>query len=90
MHEAYIRLSSKGAADVYIPISANAKDEVGIALIPFNETPDITVFDILGKVMVQKEKCTNMDEITNVLTSGTYVLRASSESGIRTIKIVVP
>ena len=90
VHEAYIRLSSKGAADVYIPISANAKDEVGIALIPFNETPDITVFDILGKVMVQKEKCTNMDEITNVLTSGTYVLRASSESGIRTIKIVVP
>lgn len=91
VHEAYVKLSSRGAADVFIPISANNKERgLGIAAIPFEESPEVTVFDVVGKTVLHKEECKSLEEITNVLPTGTYILKTSTAAGIQTVKIIVP
>lgn len=90
IYEAYIKLSSRGAADVYIPVIANNKKESGIASILFSETPDITVFDLSGRAVKFVPQCSSYRQTTGNLQSGTYILRAVSASGTRTAKVHIP
>lgn len=91
VHEAYVKVSSRGAADVYIPISANNKVKgSGIAAIPFEETPDITVYDVMGRMVKTETQCTQIEQALNNIPEGIYILKAVSESGTRIIKVTVP
>lgn len=91
VHEAYVKVSARGAADIYIPISANNKVKgSGIAVIPFEETPDITVYDVMGRVVKTEIQCTRIEEALNNIPEGVYILKAVSESGTRTVKVTIP
>lgn len=91
VHEAYVKVSARGAADIYIPISANNKVKgSGIAAIPFEETPDITVYDVMGRVVKTETQCTRIEEALNNIPEGVYILKAVSESGTRTVKVTIP
>ncbi len=91
VHEAYVKLSSRGAADVFIPISANNKEKgTGIAAIPFDEQPEITAYDIVGKTVMHMDACKRMEDITKALPAGTYILKVSSATGVQTVKVLIP
>lgn len=91
VHEAYVKVSARGAADIYIPISANNKVKgSGNAAIPFEETPDITVYDVMGRVVKTETQCTRIEEALNNIPEGVYILKAVSESGTRTVKVTIP
>lgn len=90
VHEAYVKIASRGAADVYIPISANNKVYDGINNIPFDETPDITVYDTAGRMILFIEKCQSLELLSAKLHKGAYIIKAVSESGTRTTKVVIP
>lgn len=91
VHEAYVKVSARGAADIYIPISANNKLKgSGIAAIPFEETPDIVVYDVMGRLLKTETQCTRIEQALNNLPEGVYILKAVSESGTRTVKVTIP
>lgn len=91
VHEAYVKVSSRGAADIFIPISANNKEKgSGISVIPFEETPDITVYDVTGRMLKSEAQCSRIEQVLNELPEGVYILKSVSESGTRTVKVAVP
>ena len=90
VHEAYIKVSSRGAADVYIPVSVNNKDNSGIVSITFEASPDVTVYDLSGRAVKTVKECKNYRQATDGIAAGTYILKAVSKAGVQTTKVMVP
>ncbi len=90
VHEAYVKVSSRGAADVYIPVSVNNKDNSGIVSITFEASPDVTVYDLSGRAVKTVMECKNLRQATDGIVAGTYILKAVSKAGVQTTKVMVP
>lgn len=85
VHEAYVKLSSRGAADIYVPISVNntvAGCIDGISV----EQCDIEVYDINGR-KIAKHKMTTAEKVKENLPTGIYVIKQISENSINVSKI---
>lgn len=89
VHEAYVKVSSRGAADVYIPLSINNKVGVGIQNVTMNEEADVTVYDCSGKKLLRKHVFGNDEEITSTLSKGTYILQRITDKGSLVYKICI-
>lgn len=90
VHEAYVKVSSRGAADVYIPVSVNNKDNSGIVSITFEASPDVTVYDFSGRAVKTVKECKNYRQAIDGIAAGTYILKAVSKAGVQTTKVMVP
>lgn len=85
VHEAYVKLSSRGAADIYVPISVNntvAGCIDGISV----EQCDIEVYDLNGR-KIAKHKMTTAEKVKENLPTGIYVIKQISENSINVSKI---
>ena len=87
VHEAYVKLSSRGAADIYVPISVNntvAGCIDGISV----EQCDIEVYDLNGR-KIAKHKMTTAEKVKENLPTGIYVIKQISENSINVSKIKI-
>ncbi|MEG2403116.1 MAG: hypothetical protein RSB34_09335 [Muribaculaceae bacterium] len=89
VHEAYIKVSSRGAADVFIPISAKNKKTDGVDCINFVETPDVLVYDIMGRRIKEIKKCSSFIELNQGLEPGYYMIISTTADGVKTTKIKI-
>ena len=85
VHEAYVKLSSRGAADKYVVLSVNNTTVDGIDGIP--TTPaHITVYDLNGNVVADKAQATPAEAVSG-LSHGVYVVKAATADSIKTYKV---
>lgn len=89
VHQAYVKISSRGAADVYIPMSVNNKKGVGIQTVTMNEEADVTVYDCSGKKLLIQHVFGNDEEITNKLSKGTYIIQRMTDKGSLVYKVCI-
>lgn len=87
VHEAYVKLSSRGAADVYIPIAVNCKEFVGIGDITFGDVSDIKVFSINGVRVKAMETCSCPEDMLKSLESGYYIITYKEDGTLKTAKV---
>lgn len=103
VHEAYIKIASRGAADIYIPMAVLCKNTTGLK----NETVDMDirylnngfqisadgmhgfeVYDVMGRKCVGWE--TNAESVHVPLTTkGVYIIKVITEYGTSSKKFVV-
>lgn len=85
VHEAYVKLASRGAADIYIPVSVN--NTVASSISAIDATPaDITVYNLKGEKMAESKSVTPT-QIVKGLPAGIYVIQKVSASGIHSYKV---
>lgn len=85
VHEAYVKLSSRGAADRYIALSVNNTTASGIASIPA-EAARIVVYDLAGHVVADKAQATPAEAVSG-LVKGVYVVKIIAANSISTYKV---
>ena len=85
VHEAYVKLASRGAADVYVPVSVRNDETSGINTIS-GTAADITVFDLEGRKL-RHLRDTTAEKALDGLAPGTYVLKADTAEGTVTVKV---
>lgn len=85
VHEAYVKLASRGAADKFIALSVNNIVASGIAAIPANAA-HIVVYDLAGHIVVDKVQATP-SEAVNGLAKGVYVVKVIGTDSISTYKV---
>ena len=87
VHEAYVKLASRGAADKYVVLTVNNTLQTGIAGI--NVAPaDITIFALNG-VALKSGKAITPAEAIKGLPTGTYILQKTDANSIQRFKIAV-
>ncbi len=87
VHEAYVKLASRGAADIYVPISVNNTVADGIGSI--NATPGhIEVFDLNGRKVCSMDNATPAQATKN-LPSGIYTIKTTTAEGIAISKVAI-
>ena len=87
VHEAYVKLASRGAADIYVPISVNNTVADGIGSI--NATPGhIEVFDLNGRKVCSMDNATPAQATKN-LPSGIYTIKTTTAEGIAINKVAI-
>lgn len=85
VHEAYVKLASRGAADKFIALSVNNTVASGIAAIPANAAR-IVVYDLASHIVVDKAQATP-SEAVNGLAKGVYVVKVIGTDSISTYKV---
>lgn len=85
VHEAYVKLSSRGAADRYIALSVNNTTASGIASIPA-DSARIVVYDLAGHVVADKAQATPAEAVSG-LAKGVYVVKIIAANSISTYKV---
>ncbi|MCI6765130.1 MAG: choice-of-anchor J domain-containing protein, partial [Prevotella sp.] len=85
VHEAYVKLSSRGAADRYIALSVNNTTASGIASIPA-DAARIVVYDLAGHVVADKALATPAEAVSG-LAKGVYVVKIIAANSISTYKV---
>ena len=85
VHEAYVKLSSRGAADRYIALSVNNTTASGIASIPA-DAARIVVYDLAGHVVADKAQATPAEAVSG-LAKGVYVVKIIAPNSISTYKV---
>lgn len=87
VHEAYVKLASRGAADKYVVLTVNNTLQTGIDGI--NVAPaDITIFALNG-VALKSGKAITPAEAIKGLPTGTYILQKTDANSIQRFKIAV-
>lgn len=87
VHEAYVKLASRGAADIYVPISVN--NGVFDCITGINSEPgDIEVYDMNGR-KIGEYKQTTMSRIKETLQSGVYLIKKTTAEGTTISKIAI-
>lgn len=87
VHEAYVKLASRGAADKYVVLSVNNSVQSGIANI--SATPaDITIYS-LDAVVIKSAKAITPAAAVKGLPAGTYILQKVDAGSIQRFKIAV-
>lgn len=89
VHEAYIKLSSRGAADIYIPLIINCKEVVGIEEIIFSEAKDFEIYNINGYIVRIEKECNSLKELTAGLEQGIYIIKYKEKGKDKSLKITV-
>ena len=87
VHEAYVKLSSRGAADVYVPLSVNNTTADGIKSAT-SCLADIEVFNLNG-LKLRESKQATIDSATEGLPAGVYVVKSTSAQGVTISKVAV-
>lgn len=85
VHEAYVKLSSRGAADRYIALSVNNTTASGIASIPA-DAARIVVYDLAGHVVADKAQATPAEAVSG-LAKGVYVVKIIAANRISIYKV---
>lgn len=85
VHQAYVKISSRGAADVYIPVSANNRDGSGIENIYLNRETEVTVFDYTGRELLRKTIYGSVEPLFKELENGIYLLK--TELGVSKLRV---
>lgn len=87
VHSAYVKMSSRGAADIYLPVSVNNTIADGIDAIGA-EPGDIEIFDLSGQLVRSKSNVTPA-EAAHGLPAGVYVIKRTAASGITVNKVAI-
>lgn len=87
VHEAYVKLASRGAADKYVVLTVNNTVNTGITGISASPA-DITVFALNG-VALKSGKAITPAEAIKGLPTGTYILQKTDANSIQRFKIAV-
>lgn len=87
VHEAYVKLASRGAADKYVVLSVNNNLNTGINEISA-DAADITVFSLNGTVVNQGKNITPAQAVKG-LPVGTYIIQKFNGNRIDSYKVVV-
>lgn len=88
VHQAYVKLSSRGAADVYIPLSVNNSAASGVAGVTDAKVSGIKVYDLSGR-KVKEDHDTTQRKAVSGLPAGTYIIKVNTASGADVRKITV-
>lgn len=88
VHEAYVKLSSRGAADRYLLLTADCDEPTGIDAATAETVERIEVYDTTGKLVKADNKTTEKN-VTGSLPTGTYIVKATTKDGLKTKKINV-
>ncbi|MCI6161122.1 MAG: choice-of-anchor J domain-containing protein [Prevotella sp.] len=87
VHEAYVKVASRGAADQYIALSANNKNATGLDTV--SDDADLgavaTVYDLSGKKVLTARQA-SLADIKAQLKKGTYVVKAAGAACKFTVK----
>lgn len=87
VHEAYVKLASRGAADIYVPLTVNNKIGAGIEGLHTQKNEAVTVYDTAGRRVSGAFR--SAEEATGKLPAGTYILRITTDKGLTIKKINV-
>lgn len=87
IHEAYVRLSSRGAADKYVALYVNNIVATGIDAIPA-AAAHIVVCDLAGRVVADKAEATPAEAVSG-LAPGVYVIKMITADSISTYKVQI-
>lgn len=87
VHEAYVRLTSRGAADKYVALAVNNTVAAGIDAIP-SAPARIVVCDIAGHVVADKAEATPAEAVSG-LAPGVYVIKMITADSISTYKVQI-
>lgn len=88
VHQAYVKISSRGAADVYVPLSVNNKKSGSdIAITRLDEKADIMVYNVQGQLVESVRNCPSIEELAQKMPKGVYLLKIQSASGNYTMKV---
>lgn len=85
VHEAYVKLASRGAADKYIALTVNNSTATGIDAISADPA-HVSVYDISGKLVVEKQLATPAEAVKS-LPAGVYVVKTATADSIATYKV---
>lgn len=88
VHEAYVKLSSRGAADRYLLLIADCNETTGIDAATVETVERIEVYDTTGKLIKAGNKTTEKD-VVGSLPTGTYIVKSTTKDGLMTKKINV-
>ena len=83
-YEAYVKLSSRGAADKYIFLFASVTQ--GVESLVIDADSHLTVTDLSGR-HVRTLTGAALDKALDNLPSGTYIVTVSTEKGTRSVKM---
>lgn len=87
VHEAYVKLASRGAADKYVVLTVDNSIQSGIANISASPA-DITIYSLDG-VVIKSAKAITPAAAVKGLPAGTYILQKADASSIQRFKIAV-
>lgn len=87
VHEAYVKLSSRGAADKYVVLSVNCVTQLtGIEGVHAETYAAVRVFDAAGRLLRTSQQATENQALAG-LAPGTYVLQLTTDKGVVTKKV---
>lgn len=87
VHEAYVKLASRGAADKYVVLTVNNNTHTGIQELGA-DAADLTVFTLSGTVVYQGKHITPAQAVKG-LPAGSYIIQKCSANRIDSYKVVV-
>ena len=87
VHEAYVRLTSRGAADKYVALAVHNTVATGIDAIP-SAPACIVVCDLAGHVVADKAEATPAEAVSG-LAPGVYVIKMITADSISTYKVQI-
>ena len=89
VHEAYVKIASRGAADVYVPLVFNNQRGNSIDMTVTEGTSRFTVYDCSGRIVLE-ETSGNESQVLSHLPQGIYILQKTDAQGSTVRKVTVP
>lgn len=87
LYSAYVKLSSRGAADKYIEIAVANSEITGINTLP-SVNAHVVVYDLKGNIVCDNANATPA-EAMSTLTSGVYIVKTITDSRIMVNKVMM-
>ncbi len=89
VHEAYVKIASRGAADVYIPLVFNNQKGSAIEIIAAEGDKRVAVYDYSGKLVQEWIETCNETWHLPHLPKGIYILQETNAKGSTARKIFI-
>lgn len=89
VHEAYVKIASRGAADVYIPLVFNNQKGSAIEIIAAEGDKRVAVYDYSGKLVQEWIETCNETWHLPRLPKGIYILQETNAKGCTARKIFI-
>ena len=90
VHEAYVKIASRGAADVYIPLAFNNQKGSAIEATVAGENTRMTVYDCCGRIVQGDTSGCNEAQLLSRLPTGIYILLKTGTQGSAARKVFIP
>ena len=87
LYSAYVKLSSRGAADKYIEIAVANSEITGINTLP-SVNAHVVVYDLKGTIVCDNANATPA-EAMSTLASGVYIVKTITDSRIMVNKVMM-